>query len=304
MGKNVALALASGGARGLAHIGVIDELEEQGYNIVSVSGSSMGAVVGGMYAAGTLNDYKKWITSLSRIDVLGLIDFTLGTTGFIKGEKIFHEMQNRGFISNQLIENLRIPLVVVATDIVNNKEIVFKSGSLEYALRASVSIPNVITPIEIEKGLLVDGGVLNPLPINHLSTENVDLIIAVDINALIPHINSKRKTTKEIDNQNDRSTFDQLRERWYELFEGDEKKKLSKANKLGYFDMFARSYQVMQSSITQHILKQNPPDILLEISKDICGVFEFYRAEEIIGIGRNACKEALKKYNNTKFLSV
>ena len=120
MGKKVALALSSGGARGLAHIGVIDELMSRNYEIVSIAGSSMGALVGGMYAAGTLGDYEKWAMKLNRMDVLGLVDFTMGTNGFIKGEKIFEEMQRKGFIPDKSIEDLNIPIVVLATDIINN----------------------------------------------------------------------------------------------------------------------------------------------------------------------------------------
>ncbi|MDD2278843.1 MAG: patatin-like phospholipase family protein [Bacteroidales bacterium] len=295
MSKKLALALSSGGARGLVHIGVIDELEQRGFDIVSLSGSSMGALVGSMYAAGTLNDFKDWITTLTRMEVLRLVDFTLASKGFIKGERIFDEMQKRGFIPDINIEDLPKPMVILATDIINNKEIVFKKGSLVKAIRASISIPNVFTPIEIANGLLVDGGVLNPLPISHLITKGCDLIGAVDTNALIPY----KKPTHEVvhvgETDEEKSLFDQLKEKWYEFFEGDEKKKLKESHKLGYFDLLYRVLQVMMSNMTQKALEETPPNFLVQTSKDACGVYEFYRAKELIAYGQKACAEALDK---------
>ncbi len=298
MAKRVALALSSGGARGLAHIGVIDVLQERGYEITSLAGSSMGAIVGAMYAAGTLGDYERWIKGLSRMDVIRLVDFTLGANGFVKGEKIFTEMQKLGFIPDINIEDLPIPIVILATDIMNNTEVVFTKGKLEEALRASVSIPSVFTPIQKDDALWVDGGVLNPLPIKHLSKENADLLVAVDTNALIPFKSTRRKKKEKEESEVDKSTFEQLKERWYELFEGDEKKKLQKVHKLGYLDLMHRTMQVMMNSIIQTTLKEYPPDILIRLSKDISGVFEFYRAEEIIETGAEECRNVLDTYEN------
>jgi NTE family protein len=293
MEKKVALALSSGGARGLVHIGVIDELERRGYEIVSISGSSMGALVGGMYAAGTLKDYKKWVVKLTRMDVLGLVDFTIGSKGFVKGEKIFHEMERLGFIPDVNIEDLPIPITILATDIINNLEVVYNSGKVANALRASASIPNVFTPIEIPSGLLVDGGVLNPLPLKHLKTDGADLVVAVDTNALIPYKKPKLEKHHLEESDEDKSIFEQLKERWYEFFEGDEKKKLSETSKLGYFDLLYRVVQVMMGSITQTALKEYPPDVIVRTSKDVSGVFEFYKAKEIIDYGQKTCVKAL-----------
>ncbi|HCX99288.1 MAG TPA: hypothetical protein DG754_04030, partial [Bacteroidales bacterium] len=278
MRKKIALALSSGGARGLIHIGVIHELERRGFDIVSLSGSSMGALVGSMYVAGTLNDFKDWVTTLTRMEVLRLVDFTLGSKGFIKGERIFYEMQKRGFIPDINIEDLPKPMVILATDIVNNKEIVFRKGNLAKAIRASISIPNVFMPIQTTDGLLVDGGVLNPLPINHLITKGSDLVGAVDTNALIPYKKPKQEEHHAGETDEERSLFEQFKEKWYEFFEGDEKKKLEKASKLGYFDLLYRVLQVMMNNMTQKTLKETPPDFLVQTSKDACGVYEFYRA--------------------------
>lgn len=297
MGKKVALALSSGGARGLVHIGVIDELLSRNYEIVSIAGSSMGALVGGMYAAGTLGNYEKWAVQLNRMDVLGLVDFTLGTNGFIKGEKIFEEMQRKGFIPDKSIEELNIPLTVLATDIINNNEVVFQSGKLADALRASVSIPSVFTPIKTKNGLLVDGGVLNPLPLSHLKTDGVDLVIAVDTNAIMPYKKPKLAEPIHKESDEDKSAFEQLKEKWFEFFEGDEKKKLDKHDKLGYIDMLYLVIQVMMSDMTMRAVEANPPDVFIQTSKDACGIFEFYRAKEIIDYGRQTCSKALDKAN-------
>jgi NTE family protein len=295
MSKKIALALSSGGARGLAHIGVIDEIQKRGYQIVSLSGSSMGAVVGGMYAAGTLPDFKNWVVKLTRMDVLGLIDFTLGTNGFIKGEKIFEEMQELGFIPDKSIEQLAKSMVILATDIINNKAITYNKGNLRQALRASISIPGVFTPVKSVNGLLVDGGVLYPLPLEQLKKDDADLVIAVDCNAIIPYKMPKKVDIKHYESDEDKSTFDQLKEKWYEFFEGDEKNKLDKANKLGYIDLLYRVIQVMMNSATQQAIKDFPPDVFVETSKDACGVFEFYRAKDIIALGQQACAKALDK---------
>lgn len=293
MKKKIALALSSGGARGLVHIGVIEEIEKRGYEIVSLSGSSMGALVGGMYSAGTLPDFKQWIMKLTRMDVLGLVDFTLGTNGFIKGEKIFEEMQRKGFIADISIEKLAKPMVIMATDIINSKAIAYDKGDLHKALRASISIPGVFTPIKGEKGLLVDGGVLYPLPLEQLQKGDADLVIAVDCNAFIPYKKPKEEAITRHESEEDKSTFEQLKEKWYEFFEGDEKKKLDKDTKLGYIDLLYRVIQVMMNSATKQALKDFPPDVLVNTSKDACGVFEFYRAKEIIDLGQQACAKAL-----------
>jgi NTE family protein len=295
MSKKVALALSSGGARGLAHVGVIEELESVGYVINSISGSSMGAMVGAMYAAGTLKSYKKWALGLSRIDVIRLVDITIGSKGFIKGEKLFEEMERLGFIPDINIEDLSIPLTILATDIINYKEVVFREGNLAKALRASVAIPNVLTPIKTKDGLWVDGGVLNPLPLGFLDTSNSDYIVAVNTNALIPYNKPLHHDHINSESDEEKSLFEQFKARWFEFFEGDEKRKLAEASKIGYFDLLYRVVQVMMNSITQQALNEFPPDLLVSISKDACGVFEFYRAKEIIENGRNACKEALKK---------
>jgi NTE family protein len=296
MGKRVALALASGAARGLAHVGVIDELNDQGYEICSIAGSSIGALVGSFYAAGTLEAYKQWAISLDKYDVFKLVDFTLGLHGFVKGEKVFNEMHSLGFIPNKSIEELSIPMAIVASDIVNNKEVVFTSGNLLDALRASISIPNVFTPKEMNGAFFVDGGVVNPLPINRLPQSNFDIVVAVDLNANLPYVQPPSAKPKKHSGKIEKQV-EELGRKWDEYFGANKKKKNIN---LGYFEILSRSLQLMQEQLVRNTLETNPPDVLIRIPTDACGTFEFYRAKEMIELGRKKCKEALAAHSSSK----
>ncbi|MGE0078920.1 MAG: patatin-like phospholipase family protein [Bacteroidales bacterium] len=295
--KNVALVLSGGGARGLAHIGVIEELQSRGYTITSVAGSSMGALVGGLFATGKIAEFKNWAVTLNKKDVISLIDFTLTTKGFVKGEKVFDKMRNLNLIPDIEIENLPIPYVAVAVDIINNKEHIFETGSLQTAIRSSISIPSVFTPVSYNDELLVDGGVLNPLPLNHIKRNSSDLLIAVDLNALIPY--EKPNLPKKVKSkENHNESVATLMQKWDELFglsSKSESKKSKQANslKIGYFDLLMRSVMLMQSRLTDYATEITPPDVLIPISKDASTVFEFYKAEELIAYGKEMCSKML-----------
>ncbi|GLQ31911.1 patatin-like phospholipase family protein [Litoribrevibacter albus] len=179
MTKTVSLVLGSGGARGYAHIGVIEVLEERGFDIKAISGSSMGALVGGVYAAGKLPEFKQWVSEFSYLGFLKLLDFSLREPGAIRGDRLFkviHEM-----IGDIKIQDLPIEYTAVATDLISKKEIWFQRGNLVRAMRASVSIPSLFTPVSLKGMLLVDGGVLNPIPIIPTVSAHTDLTIAVDL---------------------------------------------------------------------------------------------------------------------------
>ena len=199
MNKRISLVLSGGGALGLAHIGVIEELEKQGFEIVSIAGTSMGALVAGAFAMGKLSEFKVWMCSLDKLKVFKLVDFTLSWQGLVKGDKVFNRMKD--FMPDANIENLRIPYAAVAVDIVNNTEVVFTSGSLYKAIRASVSIPTVFTPVETKTGLLVDGGVMNNIPINRVKQIAGAQLFAVDVNANIPVDKPKISKKKSTENQ-------------------------------------------------------------------------------------------------------
>lgn len=295
--KEIALVLSSGGARGLAHIGAIEVLLENGYRIAAISGSSMGALIGGLYATGKLQEYKEWVTSLDKLDMLSLIDFTITTRGIIKGEKVFDKMKRMGFLPDIAIEELDIPFKAIAVDILNNREVVFESGNLNHAIRASISIPGVFTPTRHRQSLLVDGGVLTPLPLEHVARKTDDLLVAIDLNAQIPY--EKPNEYRELPPQKPRSEKHlSLLQKWDELFGHNHThpvKKTEKPNRpsISYFDLATRSIQLMQSQLSRYAMEIRPPDITISISKGASTVFEFYRAKELIEYGRQQCKKAL-----------
>lgn len=295
MKQRIALVLGSGGARGTAHIGVIRELEKQGYEISSISGTSMGALVGGVYASGKLDEYELWLRSLSKMDIFNLVDFTLSTSGIIKADKVLKVIQE--FIPDQKIEELPIKYAAVATDLKQRKEIVITEGSLFEAIRASISIPLVVTPVLKNDTLFVDGGVLNPIPVNRVFRQKNDILIAVDVNAHIPY----QKPTGD----NPWFQFEQLANSKLSGFQ----KKLSKLvpiNKKessGYFNLISETASLMLSQISKLTLEMNPPDILIGVSRHACGVFDFYKATELIELGKEATIKNLEKFINQKSLS-
>lgn len=286
MGKSVALVLSSGGARGVAHIGVIKELLGRGYEISAISGSSMGAVVGAVYAKGQLDAYEKWLCDLDRLGVFKLLDFTLSMQGFVRGEKVFREM--RRFIDDCNIEDLEIPFTAVAADLINRKEVVFDKGSLYDALRASAAVPSVLTPYIMDDAEIVDGGVLNPIPIRYVKRAPNDVLVISDANAPIPY--KMPKAFDKPDKQNFYSKkLNEFLSQWNALFPKNKAPK----KRLSYFEVIAKSVDLMQDKIAEGIIKENKPDILVQISREAASTFEFYRAEELIEAGRIAAKNTL-----------
>lgn len=275
MEKNVTLVLSGGGARGFAHIGAIEEIESRGYKICSIAGTSMGAMIGGVYAVGKMKEFKEWAYTLDKQEILKLIDFSFSNQGLIKGYKLLKKMKE--FIPDANIEDLKIKYTATAYDLAQNNEIVFREGSLYNAIRASVSIPTVFTPVISGNLVLVDGGVVNNIPIkNAIRTEN-DSLIAVYVNADVP-----------VSHQN---ISDQKK--------GHNLKSLCKTNptdqrkKFHYINLINNTMAVMTNHMSVSIIRNSPPDILVEIAKKSCGTFDFYKAEELVEIGRFATKEKL-----------
>ena len=168
--KDIALVLSSGGARGLAHIGVIEELEAHGYRITSIAGCSMGALIGGVYAAGKLTEFREWMKTVDRKKMLELTDFSLSLNHLVKGKRIIEAIME--FVPDVPIEDLPIPYNAVATDLKNGREVVFSRGSLFEAIRASISLPSFYEPVERDEMILIDGGVINPIPLNRVSRKS------------------------------------------------------------------------------------------------------------------------------------
>ena len=179
--QKVALVLSMGGARGIAHIGVIEELLRHNFEITSIAGSSMGAMVGAMYASGKMEECKEWLYSWDKRKMWELADITLSRDGLVKGDRFINELKQ--IIPDMNIEDLPVPYVAMATDIVRDQEVRFDRGSLHEAIRASISIPMLFRPLRKDGMVLIDGGILNPLPLAHVKRIEGDILIAVDVNA-------------------------------------------------------------------------------------------------------------------------
>ncbi len=195
--KNVTLVLSGGGARGFAHIGAIEEIESRGYIINSIAGTSMGALIGGVYATGKLNEFKEWVYNLDKHKIFKLFDFSFTNQGLIKGDRVLKTMKK--FIPDANIEDLKIKYTATACDLAQHKEIVFSQGSLYNAIRASISIPTFFTPVISGSSVLVDGGVVNNVPINNAIRTKNDVLIAVYVNSDVPvhRINLSKKEEKQ-----------------------------------------------------------------------------------------------------------
>jgi len=276
--KEVALVLSGGGARGMAHIGVIEALLEKGFTISSIAGTSIGSLVGAVYVSGNLPEFRTWVEHTGKLDVFRLMDFAISKNGFIKGEKVFKQIKK--YVQDVNIETLEIPYAAVAVDIQNHKEIVFKSGNLVKAIRASISIPTVLKPIENNGVELVDGGVLNPLPLDVVSRKPGDILVAVDLNADIDYFPPEGFSQENNKNKTYDKALEYINEKWSAFF------KNGKQKQSGFFDLITQSIFAMQMKLTQIAIEQNNPDVVISISKDACDIFEFHRAEELINYGR------------------
>ena len=289
MNKQVALVLSGGGARGIAHIGVIEELERQGFQIHSIAGTSMGAVVGGVYAAGKMKEYKEWMYTLDRQKVLNLIDFTLSTQGLIKGDRVFARMKE--FIPDTNIEDFPIDFAAIAADIIHHKEVIFRTGSMYDAIRASVAIPSVITPVKTNGTLLVDGGVMNNIPINHVKRIEDDILVAVYVNSDIPV--EKPVVTAQEEKRNRKAYLRKLRE-FQQHFNLVQTK--NKTEKLGFFNLIDHTISTMTYQMGKMMLERYSPEILVEVSRHTCSTFDFYKAEELVETGRNAARNSIARF--------
>ena len=288
MKKSIALVLSSGGARGFAHIGVIKVLEKHGYNITSVAGTSMGALVGGIYATGELNELEEWLCSLDMMEVLKLTDFSISKKGLVKGVKVIEKMKE--IVPERDIESLPIPFCAVATDIINDEEKIFTEGNLYDAIRASISIPDVFQPFQIGGNYYIDGGVVNPIPVNRVRRNGDDLLFVVNVNAPIPYINNNIKAEEK-----------SLSSKFLKKMKAINKKtditnpKNHKDN-IGIINLSSKSISLMLRKISDLTMNQCQTDLAINISRDAFGTYDFYKAKEIIEEGANAAERALSEY--------
>lgn len=286
--KKVQLVLGSGGARGLVHIGVIEQLLEEGYEINRVVGCSMGSVVGGIFAAGNMVPYKEWMLSLSRAKVLGLMDFTIEKQGFLKGEKVFEEIKE--LFEMPLLENFPIPFTAVATDLNAKQEVHYSTGDFYEAIRASIAIPGVFTPVKRGNQLLVDGAVLNPLPLNLVQRDEDSIIIAV--NTYGPEstlFNSGKVDEDEIGIVRD------LRAWMTRRGHPRTRKKSTQVNHYNSIqDILYNSYRLTRDRLIELMLTNYPPDIYINIPSNASSTFDFHKTASLVEIGRIECKKALR----------
>ena len=278
--KNIALALSSGGARGLAHIGAIEELESQGYHITSIAGCSMGALIGGVYAAGKLEEFRDWMKTIDRKKMLELTDFSLSLNHLVKGTRIIKAIME--FVPDVPIEDLPIPYCAVATDWISGCEVVIDKGSLFEAIRASISLPTFYEPVRRDGMILIDGGVVNPIPMNRVQRHEGDLLVGVDVSG------------------------HDYKAQWEKMQKQAEKQKQDKSLKAKLLDIIIPdniefNYYTLLSRTSSIMIRQNSllmaqlakPDILIDIQMSRYGSFDYDKSERLINIGRNKTRKIL-----------
>lgn len=284
---DIALVLSSGGARGYAHIGAIEALEERGYHISSVAGASMGALIGGMYCLGQLAEVKEWLFSLTRRDVVSLLDFTLSTNSLLKGDKVIRTLKE--MVPDTRIEALPIPFRAIAADLVTQREVVFSKGSIYRAIRSSISMPSVFKPIKVAHHVLVDGGIVNPLPLNRVVRTEGDILVSVNVSAPASEVIEERREAARMHQKNE--------SRW-----------LSLQRLMNTFtpDSVASNYMTLITSAIDLQIQRNtvltqkltPPDVAVNIPMNRFGVFDFDNAEQITQVGYDEMNKALDAFES------
>jgi len=301
--KNVALALASGGPRGFAYIGAIEELQARGYTITSVAGASAGSLVGGIFAAGGLQAFKEWLLGLDPVKIMALMDVSVSKNHLVKGERIINEIKTK--VPDVNIEDLPIPFTAIATDLFTGEEVVFREGPLFDAIRASISIPSMFKPFIWKGRTLVDGGMVNTLPINRVQRTPGDILVAFNVNQIdaaeIQGFLDSRAELEHEKNDSDNSLVSRiqagLRQRQLEASASDS------WIPVGADDNFAsilqRSFGIMNCTIARMGIEQTKPDILVNLPYDSYhGVYGYSHAQEIATLGRQLMAQALDQYES------
>lgn len=285
--KDVALVLSSGGARGLAHIGAIEELESNDYHISSIAGCSMGALIGGVYAAGKLNEFREWMKAIDRKKMITLTDFSFSLNHLAKGNRIIEAIME--FVPDMPIEDLPIPYCAVATDLKAGKEVVFNKGSLFEAIRASISLPSFYEPVQRDDMVLIDGGVINPIPLNRVKRQKGDILVGIDVSG------------------------HDYKSQWEEMHRLTEWQKTDKSLKakildklipdnieFNYFTVLSRTSSLMIRQNSILMAKLIKPDILVDIQMSRYGGFEYDKSEKLIAIGRQKTSQSIHKYETAR----
>ncbi len=319
--QRIALALGSGGARGYAHIGIIEVLEERGFEIVSIAGTSMGALVGGLHAAGRLGEYADWVTGMNQRDVLKLLDVSIRAPGAIRADKILARVSE--LLGGAVIEELPIPFTAVATDLLARKEVWFQRGPVDAAIRASIALPSVITPVMLNGRLLADGGLMNPIPIAPTTSANSDVTVAVSLSGELEEPRGRGPVQETSEPRPVEEWLERFRRTAAHVMDADLVRlvagKLSRGRNttpgsapeevaeevaeeevfgvlppgLRTLDVMELSLDAVQSVVNRYRLAGYPPDLLISVPKDACRTLDFHRASEMITLGRHLAIKAL-----------
>lgn len=296
--RTVSLVLGAGGARGLAHIGVIRYLEEHGYEIRYISGASMGALVGGIHAAGQLDAYEEWVRALRQRDVLRLLDLSFSRASLFKGERIIQVLEE--LVGDHNIEDLPIGFTAVATCLADQREVWFNRGPLFKAIRASIAIPGIFAPVRDGGRILVDGGLVNPVPIAPAMNDATDLQIAVSLDGArsgSPVLAAAPEHDGEDgDNDNNNGLLARFRPQREAIANfvnrlrpaGEEREA-----EMDFVDLMSGSMDLMQTLIARLKLAAYTPDIVIEMPRNLCLFYEFYRAGQLIDFGYERARQAL-----------
>lgn len=284
MTKDIALVLSSGGARGLAHIGVIEELETQGFHISSIAGTSMGALIGGIYAAGKLQEFREWMKSIDKRKMLELTDLSFSLNHLVKGNRIIDAIKK--IVPDTKIEDLSIPYCAVATDLENGREVTFRKGSLFGAIRASISLPGYYEPVRINDMVLIDGGTVNPIPLNRVVRKKGDLLVGVDVSGHDYKGQSQLQHFIEERRRQDKSLSQQILNRL-----------IPDNLDFNYFTMLSRTSSIMIRQNSKLMAQLTHPDILIDIQLRRYGGFDYDKSEKLIAIGHKYAQRAIEKYN-------
>lgn len=332
MTKDVALVLSSGGPRGFAYIGAIEELERRGYNITSVTGCSIGSLVGGVYAAGGLDEFKEWLFNLDNSKLLSLLDVSISKSYLVKGEKVIEAI--KGVVPDVMIEDLRIPYRAVATDLYTGEEVVFKEGKLFDAIRASISIPSLFRPVKYGYHTLIDGGIVNTMPLSQAVRNGHDILVAFDVNDLdserIADYLKRLDQVHEEDSEFKSGALDSIEDlafrKGVSLIDrvrmlGDEAQKAYKEMRLidrktkrieqkaqeekvpmgdNYYSILTRTFSLMNRTISMQAIQLYKPDVLVSMSFDTYGpIPDYAKGEEIAAKGRSLMSAALDEYERS-----
>ena len=307
--KRVALVLGSGGARGLAHIGAIEALEERGYTITSVAGCSMGSIIAGMYAAGQLKEAKEWFLQVDKQLILRMMDINLlSGNSLVKGQRIIQELEK--VVPDRPIEDLNIPCTLVASDMVSTEEVIFRTGSLFEAVRASISIPLFFAPVQMGERLLIDGGILNPLPLHAVERTEDDILIAMDISGKdsmplemeMPDSIDVEGKLAEISAKGipvPKSWETQLRQLGKRVNDIRQRRASDLGRNVSFTSMLDRMSDMQIQQNTLLALRLTPPDVHAVMRQYAYNTFDFDKAEQIIADGKRLMNEALDKYENS-----